>query len=183
MLAARVMLLILGLFTMGGSAVFQFVVVIASREHGISASTIAIAFSLNAVVGVPAARYTGARARPGIWLMATGVCAIIVGVVNIAAVFFVAIIFWGFAFWMGVPGVLRMLSARSLEPGERAGDAQAMMAIGRAFGPMLGGGFVDTGAYVTLAAVAGSTIGVAGLTVISVQEGRERLAPTDPRVA
>ena len=95
---------------------------------------------------------------------------------------FLGMAWWGFAFWMGVPGVLQMLAARSLRSDERAGDAQALMAFGRAAGPVLGGGLADAGAFTTLAVVAGAGVSVAGGIVIGVQEGRERLPPTDPRV-
>jgi predicted MFS family arabinose efflux permease len=96
---------------------------------------------------------------------------------------FVGMAWWGFAFWMGVPGVLKMLAARSIEPDERAGDAQALMAFGRAGGPLLGGGFADAGAFATLAVVAGIGSSAVGAMVIGVQEGRERLPSSDSRVA
>ncbi len=89
---------------------------------------------------------------------------------------------WGFAFWMGVPGVLTMLSERSLEPGERAGDAQALMAVGRSFAPLLGGLLVNAGAFTTLAGLAGLGVMLSGMTVIGVQEGRDRLPPSDARI-
>ncbi|MCP5025783.1 MAG: MFS transporter [Actinomycetia bacterium] len=168
-LAARVMLVLLGLFTTGGSAVFQFVVVIAAREHGLTAATVAIAFSLNAVVGVPAARYSGARKWPGAWMMATAGCAFLVGLVNLTPVFFGAVIVWGFAFWMGIPGVFKVLADRSANPEDRAGDAQAVMAIGRVIGPLVGGTLLDAGGAAILGLVGGGLMLVAGIGVFAVR--------------
>ena len=42
---------------------------------------------------------------------------------------------WGFVFWMGIPGVVQMLASHSLHPAERAGAAQAAIATGRALAP------------------------------------------------
>ena len=56
------------------------------------------------------------------------------------------------------------------------------MAMGRSLGPLLGGGLTDAGAFRTLAIVAGAGVTLSGLTVVGVQEGRDRLPPTDPRV-
>ena len=76
---------------------------------------------------------------------------------------------------------MEMISARSLNRSERAGDTQGLMAVGRALGPAMGGAFVNDGALVALSWVAGLGISSAGATVIAVKEGRERLPPTDPR--
>lgn len=94
--------------------------------------------------------------------------------------FFVGMAWWGFAFWMGVPGVLQMMAERSLDPGERAGDAQGIMAIGRTVAPTIGAGFADAGAYIPLALVSGIGVTVSGAIVMAVQEGRELLPPTVP---
>jgi DHA1 family inner membrane transport protein len=179
----RVLLVALMMLTFGGAGLFVFQAVAARDLFDLTSLQASAAFSLNAAAGLLGARFSTRHRRPGWFLASVGVAAYLSLAGGSPVWFYIGMAWWGFAFWMGVPGVLRMLSARSLEPSERAGDAQAMMAIGRALGPMLGGGFVDNGAYVTLAAVAGSTIGGAGLTVVSVQEGRERLTPSDPRVS
>ena len=74
-----------------------------------------------------------------------------------------------------------MLSERSLNPSERAGDAQGVMAVGRSLGPLIGGAFVDLGSLISLAVIACVGTVASGVTVIGVQEGRELLPPTDPR--
>ena len=62
-----------------------------------------------------------------------------IGVVHVPVAFWTAMIVWGFAFWMGVPGAFALLAERSRFPDERAGDAQAVMALGRVVGPLIGG--------------------------------------------
>ena len=71
-------------------------------------------------------------------------------------VFSVALILWGFVFFMGIPAAFALLAARSNFPEERAGDAQAVMALGRVFGPLLGGVFIGAGAYLGLAVASAS---------------------------
>jgi DHA1 family inner membrane transport protein len=171
----RVLLAALFLLTFAGAALFVFEAVAAREVHGISPTVASFAFSLNAGGGLLGARLAGRHKRPGWWLVATGPAAFLTIAGGSAALFFVGMTVWGFAFWMGVPGVLQMLAARSLEPAERAGDAQAMMAVGRAGAPILGGAFVDAGAFTALAATAGIGLVTSGALVIGVQEGRERL--------
>ena len=165
--AALVVLVALGLFTLGGSAVFQYAVVLGRGQVGLDPTTIALVFSLNSVVGIPASRWTGRRGRPGLWLMLTGVCALSLGLTTTPLVFAGAITVWGFAFWMGVPGVFKVLAERSAHPSDRAGDAQAVMAGGRVVGPFLGGALLDAFGAPTLGAVGGSLMALAGLTVFA----------------
>ena len=70
---------------------------------------------------------------------------------------------WGFTFWLAVPRLLRLLEERSHRPGERAGDAQALMAAGRIVGPALGGGVEAVGGFALLGVV--SSLGLAGTAV------------------
>ncbi len=62
--------------------------------------------------------------------------------VHVPIVFATALVVWGIFFFMGLPAAFALLAARSQFPEERAGDAQAVMALGRVFGPLLGGAFV-----------------------------------------
>ena len=75
--AARILLICLGLFTLGGSAVFVYAVVLGTGDLGISVSVIAVGFSLNALAGIPAARWRRIRRIPSPWMAATAVCAIL----------------------------------------------------------------------------------------------------------
>lgn len=178
----RVLLAALLLLSLSGASLFTFLAVAAREQLGLSAMAASLGFSLNAAAGLLGTRFASRHRRPGWWLASAGPAAYLTVGGEQAWLFFLGMAWWGFAFWMGVPGVLTMLSERSLEPGERAGDAQALMAIGRALAPLLGGRLVDADAYTTLAGVAGVGVMLSGMTVIGVQEGRGRLPPTDPRV-
>jgi len=168
--------------TLFGSALFINEAIVAREIHGIPDFAASIAFSLNAAGGLLGARLSSRHRRPGWWLASIGPAAAIT-VLGPPALFYVGMAWWGFAFWMGVPGVLRMLSERSLAPSERAGDAQGLMAVGRSIGPILGGAFVDLGSLTALAVIAAVGLVGSGATVIGVQEGRDMLPPTDPRTA
>jgi predicted MFS family arabinose efflux permease len=176
----RVLLFALGGATLFGSALFINEALVARDVHGLSSLTASLAFSMNAAGGLLGARLSSRHRRPG-WMLVSIAPAAVLTVMGPPALFFIGMMWWGFAFWMAVPGVLQMLSDRSLSPSERAGDAQGLMAVGRAIGPVLGGAFVDIGSLVALAAVAAVGLTTSGAMVIGVQEGREHLPPTDPR--
>ena len=166
---ARALLALLGLFTLGGSAVFQYVVVIGVDELELAPTTIAWVLSANALIGIPAARWRWGRGTPGIWVALTGVCAIGLAVSGSVAVFAASIVVWGFAYWMGIPGVFTVLSERSRHPSDRAGDAQAIMATGRVAGPFLGGAILDAASSVTLGFVGGSLMIISGLGIFAIR--------------
>jgi predicted MFS family arabinose efflux permease len=176
----RVLLLSLFALTFFGSAMFINQTIVARDIHGLTSFASSIAFSTNAAGALIGARLSTRNRYPGWFLASIGPAAILT-VIGPAWLFYVGMTWWGFAFWMGVPGVLQMLVDRSLEPSERAGDGQGVMALGRAAGPALGGAFVDSGALVALAVTSATGIAMSGLTVVGVKEGRDRLPPTDPR--
>ena len=171
--AAAVMLVALGLFTLGGSSVFQYAVVVGTGRVGLSATEVALIFSLNALVGIPAAKWPWRRGVPGPWLGLTGVCAVCSMVVADPVVFGLALVVWGFGFWMAIPGVFSALAERSANPGDRAGDAQALMAGGRVAGPFVGGLVIDGFGEAWLGVIGGGTMLVAAGTVFAVR----RLTP------
>ena len=165
--AARVLLWCLALFTLGGSAVFIYAVVLGTGDPGLSVLMVAAGFSLNAVVAVPAARMRAARKIPSVWMAATAVCAIVVATADWPWLFLGAIVVWGFFFWAAIPGVFEVLASRSLYPEERVGDAQALMAVGRAGGPLLGGLLIDSAGAAVLGIVGSSLMLVAAIGVFS----------------
>jgi predicted MFS family arabinose efflux permease len=175
----RILLLALGSATFFGSALFINEAIVARDVHQLSALASSIGFSLNAGGGLLGARLSTRHRHPG-WFLATIGPAALLTVVAPMPLFFLGMFWWGFAFWMGVPGVLQMLVDRSLEPSERAGDGQGVMALGRAGGPALGGVFVDAGSLTGLAVTASIGLTASGLLVVGVKEGRDRLPPTDP---
>lgn len=176
----RVLLAAMLLVTFSGSALFINEALVARDIHDLPPVAASLAFSLNAAAGLAGARLSRRHRHPGWWLASAGVAAWLT-VNGPPPFFFLGLAWWGFAFWMGVPGVMEMISARSLDRSERAGDTQGLMAVGRSLGPLMGGAFVDGGALPALSIVSGIGLGAAGLTVVGVKEGRDRLPPTDPR--
>jgi predicted MFS family arabinose efflux permease len=176
----RILLAALFALTFFGSALFINQTIVARDIHGLTAFASSIAFSMNAAGAIVGARLSTRNRHPGWFLASIGPAAFLT-VVGPTWMFYIGMTWWGFSFWMAVPGVLQMLVDRSLEPSERAGDGQGVMALGRALGPALGGAFVDAGALIALAATSAAGIAVAGATVIGVKEGREHLPPTDHR--
>jgi len=176
----RILLIALGALTFFGSALFINQAVVGRDLHGLSPLATSLAFSLNAAGGLLGARMSVKHKVPG-WFMITIGPAILATVFGSTALFYLGMAWWGFAFWMAVPGILQMLADRSLEPSERAGDGQGLMALGRAFGPAMGGYFVDANALAALSIICSIGIAASGLTVVGVKQGREMLPPTDPR--
>jgi predicted MFS family arabinose efflux permease len=162
---ARVLLAALGLFTIGGSATFQYAVVLGTGRPGLDPATIALIFSANSLAGIPAARWPWRRGLPGPWLIVTGACAAVMALTPVPLVFAASIMLWGFAFWMGVPGVFKVLAERSAHPADRAGDAQAVMAAGRVVGPLIGGAILDGLGSAALGLIGGSLMASAGVIV------------------
>ena len=165
--AARVILVCLGLFTLGGSAVFIYAVVLGTGDPGLSVPLIAAGFSLNAVVAIPAARLRAARKIPSPWMAATAVCAIVVATADWPWLFLGALVVWGFFFWAAIPGVFEVLARRSQYPEERVGDAQALMAAGRAGGPLLGGLLIDSAGPTVLGIVGSALMLIAAMGVFA----------------
>jgi len=167
---AKIVLIALTLFSLGGSAVYAFGVTIAANELGLSASSAAIAYTANAIVSIPSAGWRGRRTIPSPWMALTGVSAFLVATAFTTPLFFVGVIMWGFFYWMAIPGVFDVLAAASAHPAERAGDAQAMMAVGRLIGPFLGGLLLDGPGSLALAIFGSALMCVAALAVFKVRK-------------
>ena len=167
--AARIILVCLILFTVGGSTVFQYTVVLGTGEPGLSTFAIGLAFSLNAVASIPSARWRGNRGVPSIWIVGTATAAFLLATTSNGVVFVAVMTAWGFAFWMAVPAVFALLASRSKYPEERAGDAQAVMAIGRVSGPFIGGVLIDGPGTTALGLVGGGLMLLAAVGVFSVR--------------
>lgn len=165
----RVMLLCLGALTAGGSAVFVFAAAIGEDIVGLDPVILSLAFSANAAVGIPPARYRGRRRWSGLWLAGMAAMAVVVTNVTIGAVFWLAIALWGFSFWAGVPGVFKLLAERSVNPADRAGDAQSVMAAGRVVGPLIGAVFVEGGSVEALGFAAAALMAAAAVTLVIVE--------------
>ncbi len=170
--AARAILVALALITLGGSAVFVYGAAIGKDLDGLSALTVSLLFSANALAAIPSARWTGRRGPAGVWFLATALCALAMAASRNGVVFGVAIVSWGFVFFMGVPAAFNLLAERSNFPEERAGDAQAVMALGRVFGPIMGGTLLAAGSEVTLGFVAAAVMSFGALLLLYVDRER-----------
>jgi predicted MFS family arabinose efflux permease len=174
----RVLLLTLGVLSVGGSSVFIFTAAAAEALHGLSALAVSWGLSLNAVAGVIATRQMARKRSASVWLTLTALSALAVGTVGSPVVFFVALSLWGFAFWMAVPAMLRLLAERSDHPSERMGDAQAAMAAGRVLGPILGGLALAGGQFGRLSVTGAAVISVAAVSVAVVEWHRVARIPS-----
>jgi DHA1 family chloramphenicol resistance protein-like MFS transporter len=170
--AARVILLALGMITFGGSSVFVFGAAIGTGLNGMTALAVSLVYSANSVAAIPAARWFGHRGPAGVWFLGTAICAVVIGTSRSPVAFSAALISWGFVFFMGVPAVFALLASRSRFPEERAGDAQAVMALGRVFGPLLGGYFIASDAVEALGVVAAGIIVSAAILLLYVDRDR-----------
>ena len=170
--AARAILLALGAITLGGSSVFVYSAAIGKDLDGLSPLTVSLLFSGNALAAIPSARWSGRRGPAGVWFLATALCALAIAASRSGVVFGVAIIGWGFVFFMGIPAAFNLLAERSSFPEERAGDAQAMMALGRVFGPIMGGALLAAGSEVTLGLVSASVMSLGGFLLLYVDRQR-----------
>ena len=170
--AARAILVALGAITLGGSSVFVYAAAIGKDLAGLSPLTVSLLFSGNALAAIPSARWTGRRGPAGVWFLATAMCALAIAASRHGVIFGVAIVGWGFVFFMGIPAAFTLLAERSSFPEERAGDAQATMALGRVFGPILGGTLLAAGSEVTLGVVSASVLSFGALLLLYVDRQR-----------
>lgn len=167
----RVLLVAAAALTLFGSAGFIYTGV---KLAGLGAPTwvLSLAMTGNAIAGIGGTRFVARRAWP--WLLAIAAAMIAATALPIVWLSVLGLWVWGFAFWMAVPRVLRLLEERSDRPGERTGDAQGLMAIGRIAGPAVGGGLEAAGGFALLGAVTSlGVVGVAAATA-SVERFRNR---------
>ena len=145
--SALIAMISLGLLTTGGSAVFVFANSIGRDEVGLSALGVALLFSVNSIAGIPSSRLRGQRLHAAGWITVTASAAFMIAVLHHPITFALGLALWGFAFWMAVPAAFSVLARNSAYPAERAGDAQAYMALGRVVGPLVGGLLYDAGPW------------------------------------
>jgi predicted MFS family arabinose efflux permease len=160
--------------SLGGSAIFVFSAAAGAAVVGLSAISVSWALSLNALMGVLGTRVIARKRRAGLWIIGTAVSGLVLGTVGLPWVFFLAMAIWGFAYWVAVPALFALLHERSLTPNERIGDAQALMAGGRVFGPIVGGLVVGVGQYDRLSWFGAAVMMAAAVVVIVVELVRSR---------
>ncbi len=169
----RVLLLGLGLLTMAGSSLFVYAAAFGREDLGLAAVVVSLGYSLNAGAGIVGTRMRARSRTGGQWIAVTALAAGTLVLIAHPAWFFVTLAIWGWAFWMAVPEVLRGLTERSLTPGERTGDAQAAMAVGRALGPLAGGAVLAASGFAALGLAAGGGMLVAAALVAAVERYRD----------
>jgi MFS family permease len=168
--AAFVLLVALGLLTLGGNSVFVFAGAIGSGDIGLSPIAVALVFSLNSLASIPSARRRGPHRHAGQWVGVAAAMAVLVASIHHPVVFTLALGVWGFAFWMGVPAAFALLARNSRYPAERAGDSQAYMALGRVVGPLVGGALYEV--HPTMLGVVGGGIMVVAAVTFAVIDRR-----------
>jgi hypothetical protein len=146
----------LGILTMAGSALFVFLGAFAKIEAGLTAVGLSIGFSVNALAGLIGARLRWRPQHAWPWLVLVSVSATSIVLFPGALAYYIGMFGWGFAFWMAVPTVLGRVAEWSLAPDERVGDAQSIMALGRAAGPSVAAVLVGSGRFGGLAVFAGT---------------------------
>lgn len=175
---ALAMLFALTLVTLGGSSVFVYGAAIGTDYNDWSPFAVSLFFSANALVAIPAAKWRGRRGPAGLWFSLTAVLALIMPSVHVPLIFAAALIMWGVFFFMGIPAAFALLASRSQFPEERAGDAQATMALGRVFGPLLGGAFIAADQTTAMGISASAIMLSAGALMLYVD--RDRFAHRSP---
>lgn len=171
----RLLLFALLLLTVGGSAVFVFAAATGTGSVGISPVNVAWALSLNALAGVLGTRIKARPRTAGIWLLGAVIPAFALGNTASPMVYFAAMALWGFSFWVVIPAAFKLLAERSLVPSERIGDAQAVMAVGRVFGPVVGGLAIAGQMYGRLSVVGATVMLVAAAIITGIEIGRIRV--------
>ncbi len=171
----RLLLFALLLLTVGGSAVFVFAAATGTGSVGISPVNVAWALSLNAIAGVLGTRVKARPRTAGFWLLGTAIPALLLGNATSPVIYFAAMALWGFSFWVVIPAAFKLLAERSLVPSERVGDAQAVMAVGRVFGPVVGGVAIAGEMYGRLSVVGAAFIFVAAAIITGIEIGRQRI--------
>jgi predicted MFS family arabinose efflux permease len=169
----------LGLLTFSGSALFVFLGAFADREVGLTAVALSLGFSVNALAGLIGARLRWRPRNAWPWLVLVAASATSIVVLPGPAVFYLGMFGWGLAFWISVPRVLGRVAEWSLAPEERVGDAQSVMALGRAGGPAIGAVLVGPGHFEGLAVFAGGgLLGAAGVVAAVERYRRGKTGPS-----
>lgn len=158
----RLLLLALGVMTLFGSSLFIYSGMYLAVDRGAPEWLLAWGLAANAVAGIIGARFP--MRSGGSWFMATALASLVMGTAGNVWVASTGMVLWGLFFWFSIPAVLRLIEDYSDRVGERSGDVQATMAVGRVLGPLLGGmilvdgdlrflGFVAAGGMATGAAL------------------------------
>jgi predicted MFS family arabinose efflux permease len=170
----RLLLIALFLLTVGGSGVFVFAAATGIGFVGISPVNVAWALSINAMAGVLGTRLNAKPRTAGLWLIGAALPALALGNVGHPLAYFTAMALWGFCFWVVIPAAFKLLAEKSLAATERIGDAQALMAVGRVFGPVIGGAAIVGERYGRLSVVGAAFMLTAAAIIGGIEIGRAK---------
>lgn len=161
-----VLIVALGVNTLAGSALFVFGAVI-GESLDIPAVVVSLGYSLNALAGFIAARWSPGGRYAGAWIFGTALSAAAVAFGG-PVLFMVGLTAWGFCFWMATLPLLASIAEWSLAPDERVGDAQSSMAVGRAIGPAVGSVLVGDAMFDAIGVFAVGGLALAGSITVGV---------------
>ncbi len=170
----RLLLVALGTMTLFGSALFIYAGLYFGADRGAPDWLLAWGLAANAVAGIVGARFS--MRSGGLWFLATALSALLMGTADTIWPAMAGMVLWGLFFWFAVPAVLRLLEDYSDRTGERSGDAQAVMAVGRVGGPLLGGALLAAGDLDLLGMVAGAGMTFGAALILGVERYRRRVA-------
>lgn len=173
-----VLLAAIGLKVMAASALFVQAAAIGERVLGLDPLVVSLGFSANALFGFLAASRPAPETVSAWPVLAIAACVAVVAWSGVPWLWFVAIGLWGGFFWLTVPRLLRAVALWSLVPDERVGDAQSVMAAGRALGPALGGLVLGADRFAALGVF--SVVGVVLAAAMIESVRRYRLTNTPP---
>lgn len=173
-----VLLAAIGLMVMSASALFVQAAALGEQVLGMDPIVVSLGFSANALAGLAAASRPAPTTVTAWPVVAIALCVAGVAWAGAGWVWFLAIALWGGFFWLTVPRALRAVALWSLVPEERVGDAQSIMAAGRAVGPALGGLVLGADRFAALGVFSVSGVLAAAVVVESVR--RYRLANDPP---
>lgn len=166
----RLLLAALGIMTLFGSALFIYSGAYVGASRGAPEWLLAWSLAANAVAGIIGARFP--MSSGGLWFLATALSALVMGVAGNVWVAATGMVLWGLFFWFSVPAVLRLIEDYSGRAGERSGDAQATMAVGRVIGPLLGGAILASSDIRVLGFVAAGGMATGALLILVVERYR-----------
>lgn len=166
----RLLLLALGVMTLFGSSLFIYSGVYVGVGRGAPEWLLAWALAANAVAGIIGARFP--MRSGGSWFLVTALAALVMGTAGNVWVAATGMVLWGLFFWFSIPAVLLLIEDYSDRAGERSGDAQATMAVGRVIGPLLGGALLATSDLRVLGFVAGGGMAAGAFLILGVERYR-----------
>jgi predicted MFS family arabinose efflux permease len=142
-----VLLAALGVLTLAGSVIFIYLAAFAQDRLGLGEVAVSLGFSVHSLAGLIGARLSHRYRLAWPWLAGTALSVALITALEVPAAYVVGMVTWGVCYWVAVPRVLGHIAAWSFAPDERVGDAQGIMALGRAVGPACGSVLIGSGRY------------------------------------